>query len=120
VATPRKSDEDQEKKVLHTAFDGVTHVGNLEKWIDQMDLELPPLKNFILPSGGYAASSLHLARTICRRAERNLIPMFKEEQIQEDAFKYVNRLSDYLFTLARMCALREGKPEVIYKKAKKE
>jgi len=96
-----------------------------------MDLILPPLKNFILPSGGLAASTLHvgktqhlqsnicLARCICRRAERNLIPMFKDEQIEQHAYQYVNRLSDYLFTLARMCAHSEGKPEVIYKKAKK-
>ena len=119
VATPRNSDEEQEKKIAHTSFDP-ENVHHLERWIDQMDLVLPQLKNFILPSGGLAASTLHVARTICRRAERNLIPLFKEDQIEPHAYQYVNRLSDYLFTIARMCALKEGKPEVIYKKAKKE
>jgi cob(I)alamin adenosyltransferase len=61
-----------------------------------------------------------VARTICRRAERNLISLLKDEQIDLDAYKFINRLSDYLFTLARYCALKEGKPETIYKKAKKE
>ena len=91
----------------------------LEKWIDEMDLILPPLKNFILPSGGLAASTLHIARTICRRAERNLIPLFKDEQIEDHAYRYINRLSDYLFTLARICSQFEGKQEIVYKKAKK-
>lgn len=59
------------------------------------------------------------ARTICRRAERNLIPLFKDEQLEVHAYQYVNRLSDYLFMLARMCALAEGREETIYKKAKK-
>ncbi|CDW72443.1 cob yrinic acid-diamide mitochondrial-like [Stylonychia lemnae] len=118
VATPRKADEIHEKKIIHTAFDP-NNVLELEKRIDFMDEKLPPLKNFILPSGGLAASHIHVARTICRRAERNLIPLFQEEQIETHAYQYVNRLSDYLFMLARICAQAEGKGEVIYKKAKK-
>eukprot|EP00347_Sterkiella_histriomuscorum_P002814 403366705 len=118
VATPRKADEMHVKKIDHTAFDPEC-VAELERRIDFMDAQLPPLKNFILPSGGLAASHIHIARTVCRRAERNLIPLYQEEQIEQQAYQYINRLSDYLFMLARTCAQAEGKAEVIYKKAKK-
>lgn len=79
-----------------------------------MDSKLPPLTNFILPSGGLAASQLHISRTVCRRAERNIVGLFEREEIDEVAYKYVNRLSDYLFMLARYCALVEGKTEIVY------
>ena len=85
-----------------------------------MDSELPPLTNFILPSGGFAASQIHISRTVCRRAERSLVVLLQGDQIDDIAFRYVNRLSDYLFMLARFCAKSEGKPEVIYKKAEKK
>ena len=83
-----------------------------------MDTKLPALKNFILPSGGLAAAQVHVARTVCRRTERDLVTLLDDEQINPIAFTYVNRLSDYLFQLARVCAMIEGKPETIYKKAK--
>lgn len=85
-----------------------------------MDINLPPLKNFILPSGGLAAAQLHVARTVCRRAERNLVPLFKDELISESTYIYVNRLSDYLFMMARTCAMEADQPETIYKKAKQD
>ena len=73
----------------------------LEKAIDKMDASLPILKNFILPSGLSTVSKCHIARTICRRAERNLIALGEEEEINPLHLKYLNRLSDYLFVLAR-------------------
>lgn len=78
----------------------------LEKNIDKMDKSLPILKNFILPSGMSTVSKCHIARTICRRAERNLVSL-EEESINPLHLKYLNRLSDYLFVLAR-CILAEN------------
>ncbi|GAB3673129.1 cob(I)yrinic acid a,c-diamide adenosyltransferase [Salinisphaera aquimarina] len=73
----------------------------LEGWIDAMDAELTPLKNFILPGGTRAASQLHVARTVCRRCERHLQSLNQAETVPAPARTYVNRLSDYLFTAAR-------------------
>ena len=81
---------------------------------------MPPLTNFILPSGGLAASQLHVARTVCRRAERNLVGLLQAGSIDKVVYTYVNRLSDYLFTVARFCAMAAGKDETIYQKAKKK
>jgi len=89
----------------------------LEERIDAMDEELPALANFILPSGGRAASFLHLARTVCRRAERAAVPLARDGQLERSVVIFLNRLSDYLFTAARYAALKAGKPEVAYKKA---
>ena len=84
-----------------------------------MDSLLPPLRNFILPSGGLAASQLHIARTVCRRAERDLVPLHTSGGVDATVYKYINRLSDYLFMLARICAQLEGQEESVYKKARK-
>ena len=73
----------------------------LEKAIDQMDLELEPLSNFILPGGDLCSSYTHAARAICRRAERRVVSLFLEEEEIEHIAEYLNRLSDYLFTLGR-------------------
>lgn len=73
----------------------------LETSIDQMTAELPALKNFILPGGTLAAAQLHIARTVCRRAERLVVDLQAQEPLGDYALPYLNRLSDWLFTLAR-------------------
>jgi cob(I)alamin adenosyltransferase len=83
----------------------------LEGLIDQMTAELPELKNFILPGGAPSAAQLHIARTICRRAERIATQLSESEDIGAQVIPYINRLSDYLFTLARWENLQAGVPE---------
>jgi cob(I)alamin adenosyltransferase len=76
-------------------------IQSLEREIDAMEATLEPLKNFILPSGGSAGSALHLARTIVRRAERECVDLAQNEPIRPEVVQYLNRLSDYLFVMAR-------------------
>ncbi|MBN1966222.1 MAG: cob(I)yrinic acid a,c-diamide adenosyltransferase [Anaerolineae bacterium] len=83
----------------------------LETAIDTMDAELPPLKHFILPGGTPAAATLHVARTVCRRAERCCTALQAGEAINETTLVYLNRLSDFLFTLARWVNLQAGESE---------
>lgn len=76
-------------------------VGWLEAMIDRMDADLPPLRNFILPGGTPVAAQLHVARTLCRRAERLTVELADQETLSPTVIPYLNRLSDFLFTLAR-------------------
>ncbi len=78
-----------------------THVDALESLIDHINDKLPPLENFILPGGSAAGAALHVARTICRRAEREVLRLAREEAIGEQVVKYLNRLSDALFVMSR-------------------
>jgi len=87
----------------------------LENAIDEIDEKLPPLKNFILPSGVRSASLLHFARTVCRRAERNVVKLAKEVELNENVVMYLNRLSDLLFVLARNENIRTSTEEVEWK-----
>lgn len=87
-------------------------IEKLENWIDAWENTLEPLQKFILPGGGKAASAAHVARTVCRRAERIVVALSEHEDIREIIQKYLNRLSDYLFVIARVLAKHEGKKEV--------
>ena len=116
IATPVDDTSSSAKKAL-TAFDA-EHTGTLESWIDDMDTELPRLTQFILPSGGKQGAHLHLARTVCRRAERAVMPLVREETCDASVAVFLNRLSDYLFTAARYASMRCGEEEVTYKKQK--
>lgn len=80
----------------------------LEDSIDRVTQHLPPLQNFILPGGSPAGAHLHVARTVCRRAERRVVSLAQAEEINEWSLKYLNRLSDWLFVLARYENLRAG------------
>lgn len=91
-------------------------IGFLEKRIDTMTAELPPMKSFILPGGHVAVSSIHVTRCVCRRAERLAVNMQQHELfIDEKIIQYLNRLSDYLFTLARFVAHKLGVKEIPWK-----
>ncbi|XP_063804938.1 corrinoid adenosyltransferase MMAB isoform X2 [Pseudophryne corroboree] len=112
IATPLSSARDSHK--VRTTF-SADPVQELERWIDEYTLQLPPLASFILPSGGKASASLHVARAVCRRAERVTFKLLQLEEADPNVGKYLNRLSDYLFTLARFVAKAEGRPETIYR-----
>lgn len=89
-----------------------SHAAALERTIDSMERALQPLKSFILPGGSVAASQLHLARTVCRRAERNVVRLSRNEDIGSAVIIYLNRLSDLLFVLARYENLSSAHEEV--------
>ena len=80
----------------------------LEKWMDEMDQELEPMRSFILPGGNQTSSFCHVARCICRKAERNVVVLSENEFVAELVLMYLNRLSDYLFVLARKIAIDQG------------
>jgi cob(I)alamin adenosyltransferase len=86
----------------------------LEQEIDRLEQELEPLKNFIVPGGSPAAAALHMSRTICRRAERWLVTLGKSTEINAHALHYLNRLSDWLFVVARAANHRAGVADVIW------
>ena len=89
-----------------------TEIEELENWMDEYETQLEPLQYFILPGGGKSATALHVCRTVCRRAERSLVFLNESEEARPELIKYLNRLSDYLFVLARYVSkLNEEKEE---------
>jgi len=110
VATPGTAEAPTPEKL---AF-GVEHTQILEEWIDFLDGQLPKLTKFILPSGGLSSANLHVARSVCRRAERRVVVL---EVKPSSVLCYLNRLSDFLFVAARYAAMKEGREEITYKKS---
>ncbi|XP_073528759.1 corrinoid adenosyltransferase MMAB isoform X2 [Phyllobates terribilis] len=110
-ATPVSSARESHK--VNTSFTEEP-IRELEQWIDKYTAQLPPLTSFILPSGGKASASLHVARAVCRRAERVTFKLLQTGEADPNIGKYLNRLSDFLFTLARYAAKSEGRSETIY------
>jgi cob(I)alamin adenosyltransferase len=93
---------------------GPADVTALEQALDHHNAALPPLREFILPGGDAAAAHCHLARSLCRRAERRMVRLAREEPVNPETLRYLNRLSDLLFVLARVLARRGGGSEVFW------
>lgn len=101
-------------KALAKATIGEAEVSRLERAIDAAEAELPPLSHFVLPGGTPRAAALHLARTVCRRAERSVVALARADTVPPVILTYVNRLSDLLFVLARRANARAGRPDVTW------
>ena len=123
VATPRLPGQKSSAKTRLISFDE-GHVEDLEKWIDDLTDRMPELRNFILPTGGKASAQLHVARTVCRRAERRVAEVMAHPGASSSynfehadiCLRYLNRLSDYFFTAARWTNFCEDSDEILYKR----
>lgn len=114
VAESRVAAESDEFLKMMPIFEN-SYILFLEKRIDYMDAQLPPLTAFILPTGFSTSSHIHIARTICRRAERVLLKSAETFPIEEDIITFVNRLSDYLFVLARFVSHNNSVQDIVWK-----
>lgn len=101
----------------HAAVQAV-FIDRLERDLDAINDDLPPLKDFILPGGGQAAAACHLARTIVRRAERHVCALKKDEAVRDEVIRYLNRLSDLLFVIARQLSRNENCREMIWDRSR--
>ena len=108
LADPRHKGS-KEKSKLNPA-----RVSVLEQSIDRFETELPPLRQFILAGGGSAGAMLHVARTVCRRAERRVVALAETVEIDPLTIEYLNRLSDFLFVMARLVNQRHGQQEIAW------
>jgi cob(I)alamin adenosyltransferase len=95
-------------------------VERLEKLIDRCQKDLEPLKSFILPGGGRIGAYLHQCRTVCRRAEREILRLSRSEEVSPQVIKYINRLSDLFFVLSRWIAKQSGEPEYLWQRGLQE
>jgi len=93
-------------------------VERLERALDRYNQELAPLKEFILPGGSRAGALCHLARTVCRRAERRVVTLASQQTLSEHCVRYLNRLSDLLFVLSRVINRRDGRDDVLWRKGR--
>jgi cob(I)alamin adenosyltransferase len=93
------------------------HVARLERDLDELNAELPPLEEFVLPGGNHAAATCHLARTVCRRAERSAWAANALTVLNPELLRYLNRLSDLLFVMARALARQNGGQETLWRRA---
>ena len=105
---------EEEKSRLPVPRIEARHVEALEKLMDELSENLPPLENFVLPGGAPGAAALHVARAVCRRAERLLVALRRREPIGAETIRYVNRLADALFVLARAENAARGAPDVLW------
>ena len=113
IGSELASEIDQKKKKIPDLHE--SDIELLEKEMDKMDLEIPPLRAFVLPGGNQAVSFTHLARTVCRRAERLVIALSETAEANSLIIRYLNRLSDYLFVLSRKITQEIGSEEVAWK-----
>ncbi|OJA50250.1 ATP:cob(I)alamin adenosyltransferase [Burkholderia ubonensis] len=97
---------------------GDAHLARLDQWLADYNATLPPLKEFILPAGSRAAALAHVCRTVCRRAERAIVALGRVETLQETPRRYVNRLSDLLFVLARVLNRADGGADVLWERGR--
>ena len=93
-------------------------ITTMEKHMDEMNERLPELKSFVIPGGNEAAGHCHVARTICRRAERRIVTLMDDGEVIVRMIKYINRLSDYLFVLSRFICQQSGDEEVLWKSSR--
>ncbi len=104
----------QANEKMKAGFLQKSHITAQELWIDEMEAKLSPLKQFILPGGSKSASFLHLARTVCRRAERIVVELSGKEEIRPEVIMYLNRLSDLCFVLARFINQTQGESDILW------
>jgi cob(I)alamin adenosyltransferase len=111
---------DPEKSRMQLPDWDVASTTNLEHAIDAMQEQLPALKNFVLPGGNKSAAAAHLARCVCRRAERLVVALASEAPVDNRLIEYLNRLSDFFFTLARKCCFDHGNAEILWQPNRKD